>query len=57
MEKLYFVFDQIPSPQSGGLIGMYLNICEKLKNDYDIQIVVFIIVIRIILIYLRIIML
>ena len=39
MEKLYFVFDQIPSPQSGGLIGMYLNICEKLKNDYDIQIV------------------
>lgn len=39
MKKMYIIFDQIPSPQSGGLIGMYLNICEKLKNDYDIQIV------------------
>lgn len=39
MKKIYFVFDQIPSPQSGGLIGMYLNICEKLKNDYDIKII------------------
>ncbi len=39
MKKLYFVFDQIPSAQSGGLIGMYLNICEILKYDYDIEIV------------------
>ena len=39
MKKIYFVFDQIPSAQSGGLIGMYLNICEKLKYDYDINIV------------------
>ena len=38
MKKLYFVFDQIPSAQSGGLIGMYLNICEILKYDYDIEI-------------------
>ena len=39
MKKLYFVFDQSPSAQSGGLIGMYLNICEILKYDYDIEIV------------------
>ena len=41
MKKLYFVFDQIPSAQSGGLIGMYLNICEILKYDYDIEIAQF----------------
>lgn len=39
MKKIYFIFDQIPSPQSGGLLGMYLNICEKLKDDYEIEIV------------------
>lgn len=39
MKKIYIVFDQIPSAQSGGLIGMYLNICDKLKSNYDINIV------------------
>lgn len=39
MKKLYLIFDQIPSKHSGGLVGMYLNVCEQLKNDYDIEIV------------------
>lgn len=39
MNKLYLIFDQIPSPESGGLVRMYLNICEYLKNDYEIEII------------------
>ena len=39
MKKLYFVFDQFPRPQSGGLLGMYKNIFKELKDQYDICIV------------------
>lgn len=39
MKSLYFVFDQIPPPQSGGLIGVYRNIFQELKKDYNIKLV------------------
>lgn len=39
MEKLYIVFDRIPSASSGGLVTYYIRLCELLKENYDIRIV------------------
>lgn len=39
MEKLYIVFDKIPSTSSGGLVATYIRLVELLKDDYDIEII------------------
>lgn len=39
MKTLYFVFEQIPNPNSGGLITMYKRMEYLLKNDYDMKII------------------
>lgn len=39
MKKLYIVFDQIPSLESGGLIVTYINMVKQLKKEYDIRII------------------
>lgn len=39
MEKLYIIFDQLPTITSGGLIVSYINLVELLKDKYDIQII------------------
>ena len=39
MEKLYIVFDRIPSPNSGGLVTYYTYLAEILKDTYDIEII------------------
>lgn len=41
MEKLYIVFDKIPSKSSGGLVATYIRLVELLKKDYDIEIISF----------------
>ena len=38
-QKLYIVFDQLPSSKSGGLIATYYNLVKLLENEYDINIV------------------
>ena len=39
MKKLYIVFDQIPSKESGGLIATYFNLVKLLDQDFEIHIV------------------
>lgn len=39
MEKLYFVFDQLPAKDSGGLVATYISLADLLKNDYDIELI------------------
>ena len=39
MKKLYFVFDQLPNINDGGLIASYINLYNLLKDDYDINII------------------
>lgn len=41
MEKLYIVFDKIPSKTSGGLVTTYIRLVELLKKDYKIEIISF----------------
>lgn len=41
MEKLFIVFDKIPSKSSGGLVTTYVRLVELLKKDYDIEIISF----------------
>lgn len=38
-QKLYIVFDQIPTKKSGGLVATYISLVELLKNEYDIEII------------------
>lgn len=38
-KKVYIVFDQIPSNNSGGLVATYINLVKLLKNNYDIEII------------------
>ena len=39
METLYFLFEQIPNPQSGGLITMYRGLENLLADTYNIKII------------------
>lgn len=39
MEKLYIIFDQLPTKDSGGLITTYISLVDLLKQDYDIEII------------------
>lgn len=39
MKKLYFVFDQLPNKNDGGLISTYINLYYLLKDKYDINII------------------
>jgi len=39
MKKLYIIFDQIPSPESGGLVNTYINLTKLLKDKYKIEII------------------
>lgn len=39
MKKLYIIFDQLPSPKSGGLITTYKNLVNLLNDNYDIEII------------------
>lgn len=39
MKNLYFIFERIPDPQSGGLITMYRRLEKLLKDDYNIKII------------------
>lgn len=37
MKKLYIIFDQVPSPKSGGLVTTYKNLVNLLNDTYDIE--------------------
>ena len=39
MKKLYFVFDQLPDINDGGLISSYINLYNLLNKKYDINII------------------
>ncbi|MBM6879752.1 glycosyltransferase [[Clostridium] spiroforme] len=39
MRKLYFLFEKIPNPQSGGLVTMYKRLEKLLSDTYDIRII------------------
>lgn len=39
MEKLYLVFDQLPSKKDGGLIATYINMTDLLKEQFEIHVV------------------
>ena len=38
-QKLYFVFDQLPGFETGGLVNMYRQLASILKDRYDIEVV------------------
>ena len=39
MEKLFIVFDRIPSSTSGGLVTYYMRLANMLKDYYDVVII------------------
>lgn len=51
MKKLYIVFDQIPSKESGGLIATYFNLVKLLDQDFEFILFQYLIQIRKIKIY------
>ena len=38
-EKLYIVFDQIPTKKSGGLVATYISLSNLLKDTYEVEII------------------